>query len=136
MNYPNETATILLWMGYKIPDDFTAEYDGTTITLNWHPANNAPKPTPEEITEQALPWSKSVRIRALEIEKEAYVRTLYSDQVVQDAALGSPSVAFRDQVIADRTQCSADLATAIAAVEAATSPADALAVQITWAVTR
>ena len=132
--YPSFTASILVFLGYRPEIDFDVMADQDGTTLNWYHAD--PKPTPEQVAAQELPWARASRIAVLERQCESYVDTLYSPRVVQDAALGIPSAAFRDQVIADRTQCSADLATAIAAVSAATSPADALAVTITWAVTR
>ena len=107
--------------------------DGETIQMVWDPVAGLPRPY---TAAETLAAAQATRIAALEHRCEAYVDSLYSPRVVADAALGIPNEAFRAQVIADRTQCSADLATAIAAVNAAETPADALAVQITWAVTR
>ena len=78
---------------------------------------------------------KSDKIASLREEREAHVTSLYSSVVVEDAALGIPSEAFKAKVISDRTQCALDLKVALDAVSAATTPAEVSAVAITWTIT-
>jgi hypothetical protein len=65
------TASILEWMGFKVMEDFQLTYDGTTYTLVW--LSEAPKPTPEEIAQQELPWRRWQRKTEARVDVEMYV---------------------------------------------------------------
>ena len=139
MNYPSNARELLVAMGYAdYCGDFRQSDDGTLELLAW--VCDGEPPTPADLaafleSAEYLAAVKAAKIAALRAEREAHVTSLYSSVVVEDAALGIPSAAFKDKVIADRTQCALDLRAALDAVSAATTPAEVAAVAIAWTIT-
>lgn len=70
MQYPTDTANILAFMGYT-DADFSVFSANGVISVDWFSSDQ--KPTPEEVTQQELPWRRWRRKTDARGDIETYI---------------------------------------------------------------